>query len=76
MPTNPDSDKNELDGRTKLLRFGLLLNEDQQEIVVERIKELCVKNFGKKIIGDRSIPIPTNDMGCCWDLGNCSKRQE
>ncbi|MBR4646565.1 MAG: hypothetical protein IKO75_05580 [Bacteroidales bacterium] len=47
MPTNPESDKNELNGRTKLLRFGLLLNEDQQEIVVERIKELCVKNFGK-----------------------------
>ena len=38
----------EFDGRTKLLRFGLLLNEDQQEIVVERIKELCVKNFEKK----------------------------
>ena len=48
MPTNPDSDKKELDGRTKLLRFGLLLNEDQQEIVIERIKELCVNNFGKK----------------------------
>ena len=47
MPTNPESDKNELNGRTKLLRFGLLLNENQQKIVVERIKELCVKNFGK-----------------------------
>lgn len=47
MPTSPDSDKNELNGRTKLLRFGLLLNEDQQEIVVERIKELCVENFGE-----------------------------
>ncbi len=47
MPTNSDSDKNELDGRTKLLRFGLLLNEEQQEIVVERIKELCVEGFGK-----------------------------
>ena len=47
MPTNPDSDKNELDGRTKLLRFGLLLNENQQEFVVERIKELCVENFGE-----------------------------
>lgn len=47
MPTNPDSDKNEFDGRTKLLRFGLLLNEDQQEFVVERIKELCVEGFGK-----------------------------
>ena len=35
-------------GKTKKVRFGLLLNEDQQEIVVERIKELCVKNFGKK----------------------------
>ena len=47
MPTNPESDKNELNGRTKLLRFGLLLNEDQQEIVTERIKELCVEGFGK-----------------------------
>lgn len=35
-------------GKTKKVRFGLLLNEDQQEIVVERIKELCVENFGKK----------------------------
>ena len=33
--------------KTKKVRFGLLLNEDQQEIVIERIKELCVKNFGK-----------------------------
>ena len=33
--------------KTKKVRFGLLLNEDQQEFVVERIKELCVKNFGK-----------------------------
>ena len=32
-------------GKTKKVRFGLLLNEDQQEIVVERIKELCVENF-------------------------------
>ncbi len=47
MPTNLDSDKNELNGRSKLLRFGLLLNEDQQEFVIERIKELCVENFGK-----------------------------
>ena len=47
MPTNPDSDKNEFDGRTKLLRFGLLRNEDQQEFFVERIKELCVEGFGK-----------------------------
>ena len=35
-------------GKTKKVRFGLLLNKDQQEIVIERIKELCVKNFGKK----------------------------
>jgi len=34
-------------GKTKKVRFGLLLNENQQKIVVERIKELCVKNFGK-----------------------------
>ena len=34
--------------KTKKVRFGLLLNKDQQEIVIERIKELCVKNFGKK----------------------------
>ena len=34
-------------GKTKKVRFGLLLNEDQQEIVVERIKELCVENFGE-----------------------------
>lgn len=47
MPTTPKSAPNELNGRTKLLRFGLLLNEDQQEIVTERIKELCVENFGK-----------------------------
>ncbi len=32
-------------GKTKKVRFGLLLNYDQQEIVIERIKELCVKNF-------------------------------
>ncbi len=47
MPTTPKSAPNELNGRTELLRFGLLLNEDQQEIVTERIKELCVENFGK-----------------------------
>lgn len=47
MPTTPKSAPNELNGRTLLLRFGLLLNEDQQEIVTERIKELCVENFGK-----------------------------
>ena len=47
MPTNPKSDPNELDGRTKLLWFGLLLNEEQQEFVIERIKELCVESFGK-----------------------------
>ena len=34
-------------GKTKKVRFGLLLNEDQQEFVVERIKEMCVKGFGK-----------------------------
>ena len=34
-------------GKTKKVRFGLLLNEDQQEFVIERIKELCVKNFGE-----------------------------
>lgn len=34
-------------GKTKKVRFGLLLNEDQQEIVIERIKELCVENFGE-----------------------------
>lgn len=34
-------------GKTKKVRFGLLRNEDQQEFVVERIKELCVENFGK-----------------------------
>ena len=33
--------------KTKKVRFGLLLNEDQQEFVIERIKELCVKNFEK-----------------------------
>ena len=32
-------------GKAKEVRFGLLLNEDQQEIVVERIKELCVEKF-------------------------------
>ncbi|MBR4912377.1 MAG: hypothetical protein IKZ54_06010 [Bacteroidales bacterium] len=31
--------------KTKKVRFGLLLNEDQQEFVVERIKELCVEKF-------------------------------
>ena len=47
MPTNSDSDKNELDGRIELLRFGLLLNEEQQEIVVERIPvEFEVKGKG------------------------------
>ena len=34
-------------GKTKKVRFGLLLNEEQQEFVVERIKELCVENFEK-----------------------------
>ena len=34
-------------GKTKKVRFGLLLNENQQKIVVERIKELCVENFGE-----------------------------
>ena len=34
-------------GKTKKVRFGLLLNENQQKYVVKRIKELCVKNFGK-----------------------------
>ena len=34
-------------GKTEKVRFGLLLNENQQKIVVERIKELCEKNFGK-----------------------------
>ena len=34
-------------GKAKEVRFGLLLNEDQQEIVVERIKELCVESFEK-----------------------------
>ena len=34
-------------GKTKKVRFGLLLNENQQKIVVERIKELCVEGFGK-----------------------------
>lgn len=33
--------------KTKKVRFGLLLNEEQQEFVIERIKELCVENFGK-----------------------------
>ena len=32
-------------GKTKKVRFGLLLNENQQKIVVERIKELCVEKF-------------------------------
>ena len=31
--------------KTQKVRFGLLLNEDQQEFVVERIKELCVEKF-------------------------------
>ena len=34
-------------GKTKKVRFGLLLNEDQQKIVIERIKELCVESFEK-----------------------------
>lgn len=34
-------------GKTKKVRFGLLLNENQQKIVVERIKELCVESFEK-----------------------------
>ena len=34
-------------GKTKKVRFGLLLNEEQQKIVIERIKELCVENFEK-----------------------------
>ena len=34
-------------GKTKKVKFGLLLNEDQQEYVIERIKELCVQNYGK-----------------------------
>ena len=34
-------------GKTKKVRFGLLLNENQQKIVVERIKGLCVENFEK-----------------------------
>ena len=34
MPTN-----------IKKLRVGLLLDENQQEIVVERIQELCVEKF-------------------------------
>ena len=33
--------------KTKKVRFGLLLNENQQKIVVERIKELCVESFEK-----------------------------
>lgn len=33
--------------KTQKVRFGLLLNEEQQEFVIERIKELCVENFGK-----------------------------
>lgn len=37
MPTN-----------TKKVRFGLLLNERQQEIVIERIKELCVEKNNPK----------------------------
>ena len=35
-------------GKTKKVRFGLLLNEDQQEIVIERIKELCVESYNPK----------------------------
>jgi hypothetical protein len=34
-------------GKTKKVRFGLLLNEDQQEIVIKRIKELCVQKYCK-----------------------------
>ena len=35
-------------GKTKKVRFGLLLNENQQKIVVERIKELCVEKYDPK----------------------------
>ena len=34
-------------GKTKKVKFGLLLNDDQQEYVIDRIKELCVKNYSK-----------------------------
>ncbi len=34
-------------GKTKKVKFGLLLNDNQQEYVIERIKELCVQNYGK-----------------------------
>ena len=37
-------------GKTKKVKFGLLLNEEQQEYVIERIKELCVQNFEKKVL--------------------------
>lgn len=42
MTKDHESSFSESDGRTKLLR-----SDDQQEIVIERIKELCVKNFGE-----------------------------
>ena len=34
-------------GKTKKVKFGLLLNDNQQEYVIERIKELCVQNYSK-----------------------------
>jgi hypothetical protein len=43
MTKDHESSFSESDGRTKLLR-----NDDQQEFVIERIKEQCVENFGKK----------------------------
>ncbi len=43
MTKDHESSFSESVGRTKLLR-----NDDQQEFVIERIKELCVENFGKK----------------------------
>ncbi|MCR4826316.1 MAG: hypothetical protein K5882_05115 [Bacteroidales bacterium] len=35
-------------GKTKKVRFGLLRNDDQQECVIERIKELCVDSDNSK----------------------------
>lgn len=34
-------------GKIKKVKFGLLLNEEQQEYVIERIKELCLQNYSK-----------------------------
>ena len=33
------------DGKTKKIRFGFRLNKEQQEYVIDRVRELCVESF-------------------------------